>query len=70
MKRALVAVVAAVTVAVRFSMALMAQQPTGPAVGARVPDFEATDQNGQSHTLTSLLGPKGAILVFYRSADW
>jgi hypothetical protein len=28
------------------------------------------DQNGVSHTLASMLGPKGAILVFYRSADW
>jgi hypothetical protein len=63
-------VVFAVAVAVTFSIALMAEQPTGPALGARVPEFEATDQNGESRKLTSLLGPKGAILVFYRSADW
>ncbi len=43
---------------------------TGPAVGARALPFETVDQNGQSHTLKSLLGPKGAIIVFYRSADW
>jgi hypothetical protein len=49
---------------------LTAEQPTGPAVGSRVPGFEAVDQNGASRSLESLLGPKGAILVFYRSADW
>jgi hypothetical protein len=43
---------------------------TGPEIGAKMPDFQAVDQNGQSHTLTSLLGPKGAVLVVYRSADW
>lgn len=42
----------------------------GPAVGARVPDFQLTDQNGQTHDLRSLYGPKGLMLVFFRSADW
>lgn len=44
--------------------------PTGPAVGVAVPNFKAPDQNGALHDLQSLLGPKGGILVFYRSADW
>jgi peroxiredoxin len=39
-------------------------------VGAKAPDFEAVDQNGQSRTLRSLTGRKGLMLVFYRSADW
>jgi hypothetical protein len=57
--------------AVVFSLtALIAQKPGGPAIGSRIPDFTAQDQNGQTHTLASLLGPKGAIVVFYRSADW
>ena len=42
----------------------------GPGVGARVPDFSGTDQFGRRHTLASSLGPKGAMLVFFRSADW
>jgi len=43
---------------------------TGLDVGAVVPGFEAPDQNGQVRSLKSILGPKGAMLVFYRSADW
>ena len=44
--------------------------PTGPAIGAKMPNFEATDQNGKSQKLSTLLGPKGAVLVIYRSSDW
>jgi hypothetical protein len=43
---------------------------TGPDVGAKVPDFDLTDQNGALHSLRSIMGPKGAMLVFFRSADW
>jgi len=42
----------------------------GPQVGTKVPSFTLTDQAGRSRTLASLMGPKGAILVFFRSADW
>jgi hypothetical protein len=42
----------------------------GPQVGDRVPDFNLKDQNGKSWTLPSVLGPKGAMLIFFRSADW
>jgi hypothetical protein len=42
----------------------------GPAVGSRVPDFTAVDQDGRSRSLHSLMGPKGLMLVFFRSADW
>ncbi len=45
-------------------------QKLGPQVGSRVPDFTLLDQNGQSRTLASLMGPKGLMLVFFRSADW
>lgn len=43
---------------------------TGPEVGAKLPDFTAMDQNGKARKLSSVMGPKGAILVIYRSADW
>ena len=53
-----------------FAAALYGQAGTGPAVGERVPDFTAPDQAGHTQTLQSIMGPKGAMLVFYRSADW
>jgi hypothetical protein len=43
---------------------------TGPAVGHPVPDFSAQDQEGRTQTLKSVSGPKGTMLVFFRSADW
>ena len=43
---------------------------TGPQIGTRLPDFVLHDQRGQTHSLKSLLGPKGAMIVFFRSADW
>ena len=42
----------------------------GPQVGERVPDFSLKDQNGKTWTLQSIMGPKGAMLVFIRSPDW
>ena len=43
---------------------------TGPNIGQQVPDFELTDQNGKQWTRKDLMGPKGLLLVFTRSADW
>jgi cytochrome oxidase Cu insertion factor (SCO1/SenC/PrrC family) len=45
-------------------------QKLGPQIGTRAPDFTLLDQKGQSRTLASLMGPKGLMLVFFRSADW
>ncbi|PYS23226.1 MAG: hypothetical protein DMG11_25695 [Acidobacteria bacterium] len=42
----------------------------GPQVGERIPDFSLKDQNGNTQTLRSIMGSKGAMLVFVRSADW
>lgn len=42
----------------------------GPALGERLPAFEAVDQDGRSRTFESLRGPKGLVLLFFRSADW
>jgi hypothetical protein len=54
-----------------------AQQPVavdtstiGPGVGTSVPPFSGIDQFGRTQTLESALGPNGAMLVFFRSADW
>lgn len=43
---------------------------TGPKVGEKVPDFTLPDQNGKQWSLHELMGPKGLLLVFTRSADW
>jgi len=42
----------------------------GPQVGQRLPAFQARDQSGRSRDFASLKGPKGLVLVFFRSADW
>ena len=42
----------------------------GPQVGEQVPEFSLPDQNGQMRTRESIVGPKGAMRLFHRSADW
>jgi hypothetical protein len=58
-----------------FATAVVSAQPPdlktiGPKVGETVPDFSLPDQHGVARTLRSTFGPKGAVLVFFRSADW
>ena len=67
---ALLVVLARATLLQPAQPALPDVQTLGPQVGSRVPDFTLVDQKRQSRTLTSLLGPKGLMLVFFRSADW
>lgn len=43
---------------------------TGPDPGQTIPKFSLNDQNGRAWALDTLAGPNGAMLVFYRSADW
>ena len=42
----------------------------GPQIGEQVPEFRLPDQNYQTHSLDSIMGPNGAMLLFHRSADW
>ena len=73
MKKFIISVIAATSASI-----LVAQSPgqkidlskLGPQVGERVPDFSLKDQNGKLWTLQSVMGPKGAMIVFIRSADW
>ncbi len=76
MKQAAVCVLG-ILVAALVSVSPSAQQvrkvnvsKLGPQVGAAVPDFGLPDQHGKTRTLRSVMGPKGAMIVFYRSADW
>ncbi len=42
----------------------------GPHVGQPVPDFRLHDGQGKVWSRDSIMGPKGAMLVFSRSLDW
>ena len=42
----------------------------GLSVGQKAPAFSARDQFGREQSLASLKGPKGTVLLFFRSADW
>jgi len=63
-----------------FALAMAAQesissappQPTsiGLAVGEMAPRFSLRDQNGREVSSDTLKGPKGTVLLFFRSADW
>ncbi len=72
--RLLATVLLSVTLAASAAMAQQREKidlsKRGPQVGEQVPDFRLPDQNGKQWTRQSILGPKGAMLVFVRSADW
>jgi hypothetical protein len=71
-------VAAGAVVALALAAAVAAQQPPampdvqklGPQVGQPVPAFTLSDQLGRPRTIKSLMGEKGLMLVFSRSADW
>ena len=42
----------------------------GPQVGQKALDFSLPGHDGKIHNLASAAGPKGTMLVFFRSADW
>jgi hypothetical protein len=68
----------ALAVLVCLTLPASAQQPSrkidvsrlGPQIGHEVPDFRLQDAQGKVWTRDSIMGPKGAMLVFSRSADW
>lgn len=70
MRRILSAVAVLVTVAGVGAQAPIDLDRVGPAVGATAPDFTLPDHTGVPRSLGALLGPKGGLLVFSRSADW
>jgi hypothetical protein len=42
----------------------------GLEVGKKAPAFSLHDQFGRVQTLDAVKGPKGTVLLFFRSADW
>jgi peroxiredoxin len=53
-----------------FAAGAASAHDVGPPVGARVPALSVTTSGGEAATLRDLAGPKGVVLVFYRSARW
>ena len=48
-----------------------APEELGPPIGAKVPDIGTPpDQTGAQRSFSSLVGEKGLVLLFIRSADW
>jgi len=48
-----------------------AAESFGPRAGSKAPPIDPlTDQDGKMRRLADLAGPKGTILMFYRSAGW
>jgi len=52
------------------SLKLHTATAIGLALGQKAPAFSAPDQFGRQQTLETLKGPKGTVLLFFRSADW
>ena len=52
------------------ALSLAAQNLPGVPAGKLAPPFRARDQFAKEQTLSSLMGPNGLVLLFFRSADW
>jgi hypothetical protein len=52
------------------ALSLAAQNMPGVPAGKPAPPFRAQDQFAKEQTLSSLMGPNGLVLLFFRSADW
>ena len=42
----------------------------GLEIGQQAPTFALPDQFGHEHTNDTPKGPKGTVILFFRSADW
>lgn len=42
----------------------------GPQAGQKALDFSLPGHDGKIYNLASAAGPKGTMVVFFRSADW
>jgi peroxiredoxin Q/BCP len=67
-----VAAIVAVLVAGLAAGPALAGIDVGPAVGTRAPALAPTVTNdaGKAATLKSIAGPKGTVLIFFRSVKW
>ena len=61
----------AVFLVLGITTAAGAAEDFGPALGAKVPDIGTPlDQTGKPRPLDSVMGEKGVVLFFFRSAAW
>ena len=51
------------------ALSLVAEEMPGVPAGKLAPPFRARDQFAKEQTLSSLMGPNGLVLLFFRSAD-
>lgn len=67
------------TLVARFALALVLAAPAtaseyadnwGPPVGTAIPEATFNDQAGQPRTFAGLMGARGLLIFFNRSADW
>lgn len=58
------------TILALASLSIFDSYAQGLKIGDRIPDVQLPDQSGVMRSYPSLRGPKGAMLVFYQSADW
>ncbi len=52
------------------ALGLADQNLPGVPAGKPAPQFRARDQFAKEQTLSTLMGPHGLVLLFFRSADW
>ena len=63
--------VVAALLALGLASGAHAAEDFGPALGAKLPDLGTPlDQNSKPRSFQSLMGEKGVVLFFYRSAAW
>ena len=70
MRAFLVAVAIVVIAPLTGAVSQPSQADRGLGKGALAPSIDMLDQFGRRHTLQSLVGDKGLVLLFVRSADW
>jgi hypothetical protein len=69
MRRAWIVIVAVLAIAAPTAAQIDVQK-IGPQTGAKAIAFELPDQFSRVQRLETVAGPKGTMLVFFRSADW
>jgi peroxiredoxin len=70
MRAAIGSLLAAGVITIAAAQEAMDITRMGPQVGQQAPAFTLNDQHGRQVSLESVMGPKGAMIVFFRSADW